>query len=61
MGRASKSTLRVRSLDPRSRPALWFLILCHAGLFITDKSSEGCTALGDGSSKLEKPRTSGAA
>lgn len=61
MCRASESTLRVESLDLRSRPALWFLIPHHAGLFITNKSSEGCTALGDGSSKLEKPRTFGAA
>ena len=49
---------KIRSLDPRNRPALWLLILCHAGLFITNKSLEGCTALGDGSAKLEKPRTS---
>ena len=49
---------KIGSLDPRNRPALWLLILCHAGLFITNKSLEGCTALGDGSAKLEKPRTS---
>ena len=32
---------KIRSLDPRNRPALWLLILCHAGLFITNKPLEG--------------------
>ena len=32
---------KIWSLDPRNRPALWLLILCHAGLFITNKPLEG--------------------